>query len=35
VSKEEKDKLLRKYWNIPKRQVETSLVLKHIRNRLR
>jgi GNAT superfamily N-acetyltransferase len=28
VSKEEKDRLLRKYWNIPQRQVETSVVLK-------
>jgi L-threonylcarbamoyladenylate synthase len=28
VSEEEKDKLLRAYWNIPERQVETSVVLK-------
>jgi GNAT superfamily N-acetyltransferase len=28
VSKEEKDRLLRKYWNIPERQIETSAVLK-------
>ncbi len=28
VSKEEKDRLLRKYWNIPERQIETSVVLK-------
>jgi GNAT superfamily N-acetyltransferase len=28
VSKEEKDRLLRKYWNIPERQTETSVVLK-------
>jgi len=28
VSKEEKDMLLRKYWNIPERQIETSVVLK-------
>jgi GNAT superfamily N-acetyltransferase len=28
VSREEKDRLLRKYWNIPERQVETSVVLK-------
>jgi GNAT superfamily N-acetyltransferase len=28
VSKEEKDRLLIKYWNIPERQVETSVVLK-------
>ncbi|HJW65433.1 MAG TPA: GNAT family N-acetyltransferase [Candidatus Bathyarchaeia archaeon] len=28
VSKEEKNRLLREYWNIPARQVETSVVLK-------
>jgi len=28
VSKEEKDRLLRKYWSIPERQIETSVVLK-------
>ena len=28
VPKEEKDRLLRKYWNIPERQIETSVVLK-------
>jgi hypothetical protein len=28
VSKEEKDRLLRKYWGIPERQIETSVVLK-------
>jgi len=28
VSKEEKDRLLRKYWDIPERQIETSVVLK-------
>jgi GNAT superfamily N-acetyltransferase len=28
VSREEKGRLLRKYWNIPERQVETSVVLK-------
>ena len=28
VSKLEKDNLLREYWNIPERQVETSVVLK-------
>jgi GNAT superfamily N-acetyltransferase len=28
VSKEEKDRLLRKYWDIPERQVETSVVLE-------
>ena len=27
VSKREKNRLLRKYWNIPKRQIETSVVL--------
>lgn len=27
VSSEEKDRLLRKYWSIPERQVETSVVL--------
>jgi N-acetylglutamate synthase-like GNAT family acetyltransferase len=29
VSEEEKNALLRKYWNIPDRQVETSVVLAH------
>ena len=28
VTKEEKDRLLRKYWNIPERQTETSVVLE-------
>jgi hypothetical protein len=28
VSKAEKNRLLREYWRIPERQVETSLVLK-------
>ena len=28
VSREEKDRLLRTYWNIPDRQVETSVVLR-------
>lgn len=28
VSREEKDELLRRYWDIPERQVETSVVLK-------
>lgn len=28
VSKEEKDRLLKKYWKIPTRQIETSVVLK-------
>jgi hypothetical protein len=27
VSREEKNQLLRKYWHIPERQVETSVVL--------
>ena len=27
ASKEQKDRLLRKYWSIPKRQIETSVVL--------
>jgi GNAT superfamily N-acetyltransferase len=31
VSHQEKDRLLRKYWNIPNRQIETSVVLKCIR----
>ena len=28
TSSREKDKLLRKYWNIPQRQIETSVVLR-------
>lgn len=28
VSEKEKDRLLRKYWNIPERQIETSVVLE-------
>ncbi len=28
VSQEEKNRLLRKYWNIPERQIETSVVLE-------
>jgi GNAT superfamily N-acetyltransferase len=28
VSTEEKDRLLRQYWNIPERQIETSVVLR-------
>jgi GNAT superfamily N-acetyltransferase len=28
VSKEQKDRMLRKYWDIPERQIETSVVLK-------
>jgi hypothetical protein len=27
VSAEEKERLLRKYWSIPRRQIETSVVL--------
>ena len=30
VSPEEKDRLLRAYWNIPDRQIETSVVLRAI-----
>jgi GNAT superfamily N-acetyltransferase len=30
VSSREKNRLLRKYWNIPERQIETSVVLKTI-----
>jgi GNAT superfamily N-acetyltransferase len=30
VSSREKDRLLRKYWNIPERQIETSVVLRII-----
>jgi GNAT superfamily N-acetyltransferase len=30
VSSREKDRLLRKYWNIPDRQIETSVVLRLI-----
>ena len=33
ISSEEKDRLLRKYWNIPERQVETSVVLRFGRNK--
>ena len=29
VTPEEKDRLLRRYWRIPARQVETSVVLRH------
>ncbi len=28
VSQSEKDKLLKEYWNIPERQIETSVVLE-------
>ncbi len=31
VSLEEKDRLLRTYWNIPERQVETSVVLRFMK----
>jgi GNAT superfamily N-acetyltransferase len=31
VTTEKKDKLLREYWNIPERQVETSVVLKLVK----
>ncbi len=30
VTPDEKDRLLRRYWRIPERQVETSVVLRHI-----
>jgi GNAT superfamily N-acetyltransferase len=33
VSKEEKNRLLREFWNIPERQVDTSFVLKLQRSR--
>jgi hypothetical protein len=29
VTPEEKDRLLRRYWRIPERQVETSVVLRY------
>ena len=32
VSTQEKDKLLGIYWNIPERQIETSIVLKYTKN---
>jgi hypothetical protein len=28
VSRDEKNQLLQEYWNIPRRQIETSVVLK-------
>ena len=31
TSPEEKDRLLRKYWDIPERQIETSVVLRFSR----
>ena len=31
VTPAEKDRLLRRYWSIPDRQVETSVVLRHLR----
>lgn len=34
VTPKEKDRLLRKYWNIPERQIETSVVLKFERSSL-
>ena len=34
VSTEEKERLLRRYWNIPERQIETSVVLADERYRL-
>ena len=35
VTREEKDRLLRQYWNIPERQIETSVVLADARWRQR
>ena len=35
VTPKEKDRLLRKYWNIPDRQIETSVVLKFERSSLK
>jgi GNAT superfamily N-acetyltransferase len=35
ATKEEKDRLLRKYWNIPERQIETSVVLELKKNDFR
>jgi GNAT superfamily N-acetyltransferase len=32
LSREETNKVLKKYWNIPERQIETSVVLEHDRN---
>jgi hypothetical protein len=32
VSEKEKNRLLRKYWSIPERQIETSVVLKEKRS---
>ena len=32
LSREETNKMLKKYWNIPQRQVATSVVLEHKRN---
>lgn len=34
ISSNEKDRLLRKYWNISERQVETSVILRFTRRRL-
>jgi N-acetylglutamate synthase-like GNAT family acetyltransferase len=34
VSEEEKNRLLKTYWNIPARQIETSVVLVHSAARL-
>jgi N-acetylglutamate synthase-like GNAT family acetyltransferase len=33
VGPEEKDRLLKKYWNIPERQIETSVVLAETKRR--
>lgn len=32
VSRKDKDRLLREYWNIPERQIETSVVLRFQKN---
>jgi N-acetylglutamate synthase-like GNAT family acetyltransferase len=34
VSTDEKNRLLKKYWNIPARQVETSVVLSRIQQKI-
>ena len=35
VTPAEKDRLLRRYWRIPERQVETSVVLRHVPSTVR
>jgi N-acetylglutamate synthase-like GNAT family acetyltransferase len=34
VSTDEKNHLLKKYWNIPERQIETSVVLAEAKNKI-